>query len=77
MLSLDDLNFSGEMWKLSSLGLTLSIVCWTFTKLSGSSSERGAFSEMDSKLLARAIGDQLEVMVNVTGSPVVGRYFLN
>ncbi|XP_065083401.1 uncharacterized protein LOC135705554 [Ochlerotatus camptorhynchus] len=73
MLSLEDLNFSGEMWKLSSLGLILSTVCWTFTKLSGSSSEREAFSEMDSKLLARAIGDQLEVMVNGSGSPVVGR----
>nr|XP_029709720.1 uncharacterized protein LOC109401834 [Aedes albopictus] len=57
------------MWKLSSscsLGLVLSMLCWEFNKLAGSSGKE-VFGDLDGKLLSRGVSEYNELMANLSG----------
>lgn len=53
----------GEMWKVQSLGLILSVLCWEFSKLAGGIGKE-ALGGLDGELLSRAMNEHMALTVN-------------
>ncbi|XP_062538544.1 uncharacterized protein LOC134206829 isoform X2 [Armigeres subalbatus] len=57
------------MWKLSSLGLIVSMMCWEFNKLSGNN-DREALRDYNGELLKRVNGGRIGLLGNVSTQPL-------